>query len=840
MAFLRSLFYFALLSFQIVLTKTLILILSSFVLIGESTLFFAIRLPRIIFKHFVAFVYALRFLLSSIVRVLGQAVHKIGRFVMRMIMGFVMIPKRIITVLMGTIRRAAIAISTIARNMRSIFVQHINAIHMRLTRVHLPVVSLPRMPHMPRMPSMPKMPTVPRLHISVTMPKVHIVLPHWSMNRVLRNVAVVTSLCVVGGVIGYFGFVFFSSLPKPQDIGTVNYALTTHVYDRNGKKLFDFYKDQNRTPVNIDELPPHVLQATIAIEDKDFYNHHGIAPISGIARALRDWLIRKRGIQGGSTITQQLVKTALLSSERTFERKIKEVIIALETERVFSKKQILEMYLNQVPYGGPVYGIQEASKRYFGKEAKDLTISEAALLAGLPQAPSDYSPFTNHDAAISRRNQVLLAMLEQGYISRVQYVLARRDNLTFSTDSVSIAAPHFVFFTKKFLQTTNPQANIDQNGFSVYTTLDLNVQNEVEKILLEELFKIQNLQVSNGAVLVTKPATGEIIAMVGSKNFFDTATGAFNVTTALRQPGSSIKPILYALAMQKGVTAATIIDDTPTVYRIGPTEVYRPVNYDGRFHGRVTVRSALANSYNIPAVKLIDRVGVSEFMAFAKDAGIDTWSDPSNYGISLALGGGEVTMTDMAEAFSMLANYGRRTNVNPVLMTISKDGEVSKNTTTESQQIVSHDIAYIMSDILSDNQARVPAFGSRSALEVPGYQVAVKTGTTDEKRDNWTIGYTPDYMVVVWVGNNDHTPMNPYLTSGITGAAPIWNRVMTYLLTEYSAGQKNWFTRPGTLVEKNCLGRKETFVPGTEDSVNCVIPTPQKTAENKDKSPDKP
>ncbi len=674
---------------------------------------------------------------------------------------------------------------------------------------------------------------IPRISIKIKS-RPYTSLPQSILSKRKKSALLMTTILVILSLLwtsGYYVYIFYESLPDPRDIGRVNYSLTTHVFDRNGKKLFDFYKDQNRTPVSINDLPKYVFQSSIAIEDKNFYSHIGVAPISGVARALRDWIIKKNGVQGGSTITQQLVKTSLLTPERTIVRKVKEVILALKTERIYTKDKILEMYLNQVPYGGAVYGIEEASMKYFEKHAKELTLAEAALLAGLPQAPSDYSPFTNTKAAIVRRNQVLMAMLEQKYITRSQYVISSREVPKLSQNRIEINAPHFVFYTKKYLETNLDMQGIESNGYRIETSLDLEVQKKVEQILQEELQKIQYLNVTNGAVLVTKPATGEVIAMVGSKNFFAGQSGEFNVTTGLRQPGSSIKPILYALAMDKGVTPATVIDDSPTVYRIGPTEVYRPVNYDGRFHGRVTVRYALANSYNIPAVKLMDKVGVVDFIEFAKDAGIDTWDDPSNYGLSLALGGGEVTMVDMAESYSMLANYGRRTNANPILNVIDKSGELYKRADIVSEEVIPSETAYIISDILSDNSARVAAFGPRSSLEIPGYKVAVKTGTTDEKRDNWTIGYTPDYLVVVWVGNNDHTPMNPYLTSGVTGAAPIWNRVITYLLTEYALGQKNWYTKPDRIVEKTCLGRNEVFVSGTENSVTCVIPTPVKTAE---------
>lgn len=623
----------------------------------------------------------------------------------------------------------------------------------------------------------------------------------------------------------YNVYSFYNALPKPQDIGTVNFALSTHLYDRNGKALFDFYKDQQRTPVRLKDLPPYVSQATIAIEDKDFYRHNGISLVSGIARAFRDTFFRNQGVQGGSTITQQLVKTALLTPERTITRKLKEAIIALETERVYSKDEILEMYLNQVPFGGSAYGIEEASKKFFGKDAKSLTLSEAALLAGLPQAPTNYSPFTNQKVAKARRDQVLNAMREQGYIEEKEYEHAINEPLNIVLDKIAIEAPHFVFYVREQLDTYFDSSDLYQGGYRIHTTLDLDVQKKASQILKEELEKVRSLNVTNGAILVTKPSTGEILAMVGSVDYFDGKSGEYNVTTALRQPGSSIKPIMYAYALERGYTASTIIDDSPIVFQSGGYEAYRPVNYDGKFHGRVTLRNALANSYNIPAVKVMNRIGVEDFLSYANLLGIETWKDPSQYGLSLALGGGDVTMIDMARAYSVLANEGKRTDIVSVRYVINKRGQILKQEEKSPYQIIDPAYAYIISDILSDNQARTQAFGYGSLLEIPGYKVAVKTGTTDEKRDNWTIGYTPDYLVLVWVGNNNHSPMNPYLTSGVTGAAPIWNRVMRYLLEEKGKDTKHWYERPDNVVLKQCYGKTESFVQGTESTVPCSFPT---------------
>ncbi|MFA6532591.1 MAG: penicillin-binding protein 1C [Patescibacteria group bacterium] len=629
--------------------------------------------------------------------------------------------------------------------------------------------------------------------------------------------------CLVTSVFVLFlqSYFFIKSLPSPYNIGKTIYPLSTHIYDRNNTLLYEIYREQNRTPVKLKELPPYVVQAAISIEDKDFYKHQGVAVFSGMVRAVKEMVINKN-LQGGSTITQQLVKTALLSPERTISRKIKEVILALWTEKIFSKDQILEMYLNQVPYGGSSYGIEEASKTYFGKRAKDLTLEEAALLAGLPQAPSLYSPYTNPEAAKIRRNEVLNSMKNQGYISQEQKVKSEKLEVEVLPPKIAIRAPHFVFYTKNLLENYYGIKTVEEGGLKVKTTLDIKIQEEAEKILKEELEKINYLNVTNGAILVTRPSTGEILAMVGSVDYFNQPFGAFNVTTALRQPGSSIKPIMYSLALQKGFTAASILDDSPAVFNIAGSEAYRPVNYDNKFHGKVPLRYALANSYNITAVKTLNSLGVNNFIDFATKMGISTWNDKSRYGLSLTLGGGEVTMVDMAEAFGVLANQGYKMPINYFQKIEDNEGSTIREMTPFKIREVDPAIAYIISDILSDNFARTFAFGPGSSLEIPGYKVAVKTGTTNDKKDNWTIGYTPEFLVTVWVGNNDNTPMNPYLTSGITGAAPIWNRVMSYLLKNYGTGNK-WYEKPGNVVEKDCFyGRKEYFVKGTENTVNCA------------------
>jgi len=626
-------------------------------------------------------------------------------------------------------------------------------------------------------------------------------------------------------------YLFIKSLPSPANIGKTNYPLSTHIYDRNGKLLYEIYHEENRTPITLKRLPSYVSQATIAIEDKDFYRHNGIALFSGIFRAIKE-MIAHKNLQGGSTITQQLVKAALLTPERTWERKIKEVILALWTERIYTKQEILEMYLNQVPYGGSAYGIEEAAKTYFGKSAKDLTLEQAALLAGLPQAPSTYSPYVNPKAALARRNEVLEALNKLGYIDEKSKVKSQKSKLEVVPPKTSIKAPHFVFYTKSQLESEFGITKVEEGGLKVYTTLDLDIQEQAEQILREELEKISYLNVTNGAILVTRPSTGEILAMVGSKDYFEQPYGAFNVTTSQRQPGSSIKPLMYSLALQKGFTAATILDDSPVVFKIPGSSPYQPVNYDGKYHGKIPLRYALANSYNIPAVKTLEKIGVSNFIDYATKMGVSTWQDKSRYGLSLTLGGGEVKMVDMAEAFGVLANNGYKLPLSYFTKIEDSNGQIIKEHQPFKIKEIDTGITYIISDILSDNFARQWAFGPSSSLEIPGYKVAVKTGTTNDKRDNWTIGYTPDFLVVVWVGNNDNSPMNPYLTSGITGASPIWNRVMSYLLKNYSSNN-HWYEKPDDVVSKTCyFGRTEYFIKGTENKVTCsqealATPTPK-------------
>ncbi len=617
---------------------------------------------------------------------------------------------------------------------------------------------------------------------------------------------------------------FTKDLPSPKFLDNRSLAQTTKIYDRNNQLLFNVYTNENRTLVPLSEIGDNLKHATIAIEDKDFYKHKGF-DIYGILRAFSKTVFGQE-VQGGSTITQQLVKGVFLSPERTVSRKAKELYLAFRVEMAFPKDKILEMYLNQVPYGGTAFGVEAAAEQYFGKNVKDLDLAESALLAGLPQAPSYYSPFGDPTRAKARQKQVLNRMVQDGYIKREEAEKALAEQLVYKSALVNIRAPHFVMFVRQYLADKYGETYAAQGGLKVTTTLDLNLQEKVQKIVTDNIDKLKSFNVGNGAAVVTKPKTGEILAMVGSRDFFDTEhDGNVNVTISPRQPGSSIKPINYATALEhKLITPATIILDVPTTF--GGIPPYHPVNYDGRFHGAVSVRNALGNSFNIPAVKVLALNGLDAMIKQSTDMGITTFVDPSRYGLSLTLGGAEVKMVDMATAFGVFANSGERVDLNPVLKVEDGHGRVLEELKDHpGKKVLSPQASYLISSILSDNGARSMAFGPASQLVVKGKTVAVKTGTTDDKRDNWTIGYTPNYLVATWVGNNDNKPMNPAITSGVTGATPIWNQIITEVL--HDKVNESFKTPTGisavaicstTGGQKNdaCSNRVEYFIAGTE------------------------
>ncbi len=632
-------------------------------------------------------------------------------------------------------------------------------------------------------------------------------------------------LIVIGFLLILFSAVIFfaTQIPNPSDLTNRDIAQATKIYDKDGELLYDIYENQNRTPIKLSEIPEYVKEATIAIEDKDFYKHKGFS-IVGISRAIFDTITTRTVAGGGSTLTQQLVKNALLSGERTLTRKLKEFILAVQVERAYSKDQILEMYLNEIPYGGTSYGIEAASNLYFGKSAKDLSLAEAALLAGLPQRPSVYSPYgTNPELSKVRQKEVLRRMVEDKYITKEEADHAEKQDLTYRTaqNEVGFKAPHFVLYVKQKLIEQFGDKMVEQGGLRVTTTLDFKLQKQAEEIVKKEIENLEKVKVGNGAAIILDAKGGQILSMVGSKDYFAPSKPDgcsegkdcifepnVNVVIRPRQPGSATKPINYAKALEKGYTATQIYVDVKTEFPGGDRPTYVPVNYDGQYHGVVQMRYALGNSYNIPAVKNLALVGIKDVMELGYRMGVSTWEpteeNVNSVGLSLTLGGREVRLLDLTSAFGVLANRGFQQDPISILkITDTKGKTLFEYHPQEGRKVLDEGIAFIISDILSDNGARSAAFGSSSVLNISGKTVAAKTGTTDEKRDNWTVGYTPSVVVGVWVGNNDNTVMSPTVTSGVTGASPIWNKIMTATLKDK---QNESFEKPPNVYQMEVDG----------------------------------
>ncbi len=664
--------------------------------------------------------------------------------------------------------------------------------------------------------------------------------------KALSHISKSILLIVIGTLLAIFAAVIFfaTQIPNPSDLTSRDIAQATKIYDRNNTLLYDIYNEENRTPVKLEEVPEVVKQATIAIEDKDFYKHGGFSVV-GITRAVFEIIVNRR-VEGGSTLTQQLVKNALLSGERTLTRKLKEFILSIQVERSYSKDEILEMYLNEIPYGGTAYGIEAAANLYFGKSAKDLNLAEASLLTGLPQRPSVYSPYGSRpELAKKRQKQVLDRMVEDKYITKEQANKAAETGLTYRTGQTEggFKAPHFVLYVKEKLIEQFGDRMVESGGLRVTTTLDYDLQKETEEIVKKEIEGLASAKVGNGAALVLDPKTGQILAMVGSKDYFGDSLPAgceegasctfepnVNVAIRPRQPGSATKPIAYAKALEKGYTAGQVYLDVKTEFPGGDRPSYVPVNYDGQFRGPVQMRYALGNSYNIPAVKNLAMVGVKDVMELGYRMGLTTW-EPSeenvnSVGLSLVLGGREVRLLDLVSAYAVLAGEGRQQDpVSIMKVTDSKGKTLFEFRETEGRKVLDSGIAFIISDILADNGARTAAFGPNSVLNVPGKTVAVKTGTTDQKKDNWAVGFTPSVAVGVWVGNNDNSDMSPTIASGVTGASPIWNKIMQSALKNK---QNEPFNRPSNVTQTEVDGlmtgkphggsptRKEYFISGTE------------------------
>lgn len=628
-----------------------------------------------------------------------------------------------------------------------------------------------------------------------------------------------------------FYFFIIKDMPSPRQLSNISPEVSTKIYDRNGNLLYKIYKDKNRTIIPLTQIPQSVKLATLAAEDAEFYSHPGFS-IKGIFRALIE-NIRSGKSQGGSTITQQLVKNTLLTPEKTLTRKIREIILSVEIETMYTKDQILEMYLNEVSYGGTAYGIEEASESFFGKNVRDLDLAESAMLAGLPKSPTTYSPFgSDPELAFERQREILHLMVVNKYITEVQEKEAAEEKLHFISNKTEIKAPHFVMYIRQILVDKYGEDLVEKGGLEVTTSLDISMQNAAEQIVKSEVERLKPLHVGNGSALVLNPQTGEILAMVGSKNYFDIdSDGNVNVLTSLRQPGSSIKVVNYAYALSNGFTTASIIDDSPITFYTPGSKPYNPVNYDGKFDGPVTLRSALAQSRNIPAVKVLATYGVGKMVDEGKKMGITTWDDPSKYGLSLTLGGGAVTAMDLSKVYATLANSGKTPNIMPILEVKNYKGQVLEKNYPKNTQSIDARVAFLLTDILKDNNARAPEFGFNSFLVVKDHpEVAVKTGTSNDLRDNWTVGYTQNYLVLTWVGNNDNSPMS-HIASGVTGASPIWNKIMTTILNGQPSvdwnppngvSKINICTATGTLPCEGCPTKQEWFLDENKPSRHCA------------------
>ncbi|MGQ0604803.1 MAG: transglycosylase domain-containing protein [Anaerolineales bacterium] len=681
----------------------------------------------------------------------------------------------------------------------------------------------------------------------------------WGLVALLALIAV--GMVVLVGTYAYLA----RDLPSVSDLrARASQFESARIYDSKGNTLYELNDPRagRRTYVPLTKISPLLIAATVATEDKDYFNNPGFDPV-GIARAIWQNLQAGDTVSGASTITQQLVRALVLSpdeaAQRTNLRKVREIILAAEITRRYSKDEILELYLNEIYYGNLAYGVEAASQTYFNKGASDLNLAEASFLAGLPQAPAVYDVFTNKDVVLNRQQQVLTLMLaetvERGGVTlklngqpeqkiavtadEIETALRDIDARTFTPPRNDARFPHWVNYVRRVIEAQPYGAQLYRQSLNIYTTLDPELQTLAEKAVAEQVAGLADRKVSNGAMVAMRPATGEIVVMVGSDDYNDPVDGQINMALVPRQPGSSIKPLTYALAFERGWAPATVLWDVPTEFPDGANPPYVPRNYDGRFHGPVSVRLALANSYNLPAVKALQFVGIFDtldangnliapgLISFAKTLGVETLTR-NDYGLSLALGGGEVPLAEMVEAYGALANNGWRVFPFAVARITDRDGNVicqHPQTPEEpsvvapceappenwGRQVVTAETAYLLSDILSDASARSPAFGFNSPLQL-SFPAAVKTGTTNDNRDNWTIGYTPELVTGVWVGNADYTPMEG--TTGVTGAAPIWKIFMESAL----AGKATWYQRPPTVVDAEICGvsgaRPSEFCPG--------------------------
>ncbi len=590
-------------------------------------------------------------------------------------------------------------------------------------------------------------------------------------------------------------FYFLKDLPRPEFFSEREFAQSTKIFDRTGKiLLYEIFGEEKRTYVTLEKIPDFLKKAVIAAEDANFYKHLGVEP-KAILRAMLEDLKLKKPLVGGSTITQQLVRSSFLSNEKTFARKTREIVLALALERKYSKDQILEWYLNQVPFGQNAYGVEAASQVYFGKPVSAISLSEAAILASLIKSPYGLSPYNEESRKklLERKDYVLERMVTLGFISKEEAEKAKKEEIKFVEKKREFFAPYFVLWIKEILEKEFGENYLKIGGLKVYTTLDFEFQKIAERVVKEGVEKNRKLGAFNSCLVAVNPQNGDVLAMtVGTGNYeekplpegctpgkdckFDPKV---NVCFSLRQPGSAFKPFVYAKAFEKGYTDQTIVVDEPTCFGIWGGKKYCPKNYDGLFRGEVTLREALAQSLNVPSVKvLMYLAGLKEGVEMAKRLGITTLKEP--FGPSIVLGGWEVNMVEMVQAYSVFANGGYKIKVDPILKIEDSKGNIIYEKKATKTKILEKRVANLISDILSDNAARAPVFGWNSPLYFENYIVSVKTGTTQDFRDAWTIGYTKNIVVGVWAGNNDNSPIKKQ--PGVKVAAPIWHNFLAEVL----------------------------------------------------------
>jgi len=579
---------------------------------------------------------------------------------------------------------------------------------------------------------------------------------------------------------------------------------STKIYDRTGEiLLYDFSQDVRREVVPLEKIADYAKKATIAIEDKDFYSHGGFV-LSSFMRAVFVNLTSLSFSQGGSTITQQVVKNSILTKDKTPTRKLKELILALKLEKVLTKEEILSLYLNEIPYGGTVYGIEEASERFFGKSASDVTLAESAYLAAIPKAPTYYSPYGIHrDELEARKELVLSEMLKNNVITQEEYDEAEAEKISFKerSDTSNIKAPHFVFFVIDELVKKYGDDAVRNSGWKVVTTLDYAIQSDAEALAKKfGAINQKSFNANNNAIVVMDPKTGEILAMVGSRNYFDKDIGGnFNATLGHRQPGSTFKPFVYSALFNKGYTDSTLLFDAPIQfstncapdYLVTDDRCYSPGNYDDKFRGPMTIRNALAQSINVPAVEAIYLAGVKNSINLAEDLGIKSLTELNRYGLSLVLGGGAVSLLDMTTAYGVFANDGVKNEYNAILQIEDGNGNVIEKASPFPQRVLPENTARLISSILSDNIARTPGYGPNSPLYIAGRDIAVKTGTSNDYRDAWILGYSPNLVIGAWVGNNNNSPMEKKVAGLIV--SPLWRELIDKTLPSFPVES---FTRP--------------------------------------------